>query len=212
MLLGGLLTLMSSNAELESYRAELGPLAPAGYFLGFHIRFTSPLVVFANYPEAWINHYTTQAYALRDPIVAWGFSTVGAYRWSEIDLPDPFKIFEQAAEHGLNYGVTVSTGEMTSRTIGSVCRSDREYTDEEIVQIKAIIQKMHDVSEPPESLTDAQLIALKLVASGMRHAVAAAQLGISPSALKARLTTARHKLLARTTAEAIQRAKDYRLL
>ena len=45
-----------------------------------------------------------------------------------------------------------------------------------------------------------------------RYAAGAAQLGISESALKARLATARKKLFARTSAEAIQRAKDYRLL
>ena len=54
--------------------------------------------------------------------------------------------------------------------------------------------------------------ALGLIASGMRHADAAKKVNISQSALKARLTAARTKLLARTTAEAIQRAKDYRML
>ncbi|MEY4872948.1 MAG: hypothetical protein RLZZ563_2278, partial [Pseudomonadota bacterium] len=45
-----------------------------------------------------------------------------------------------------------------------------------------------------------------------RHAAAAEKLGISESALKARITSARIRLMARTTAEAIQRAKDYRLI
>jgi LuxR family transcriptional regulator len=61
-------------------------------------------------------------------------------------------------------------------------------------------------------LTKAQVEALRCIAQGDRHAAAAAKLGISESALKARLTAARHNLMARTTAEAIQRAKDYRLL
>jgi len=68
------------------------------------------------------------------------------------------------------------------------------------------------MTEPPESLTPAQIQALRLIAAGDRHAAAAAKLGISESALKARLNAARQRLLARTTAEAIQRAKDYRLL
>ena len=45
-----------------------------------------------------------------------------------------------------------------------------------------------------------------------RDAEAAALLGISESALKARLKSARERLYARTTAEAIQRAQEYKLL
>ena len=61
-------------------------------------------------------------------------------------------------------------------------------------------------------LTKAQIEALRCIAGGDRHAAAAAKLGISESALKARITSARVRLMARTTAEAIQRAKDYRLI
>ncbi len=201
-----------SSTGLELKRYELGLMAPSGYYVGLHIRFTSPMIFLDNYPEAWTEHYTSQAYALRDPIVAWGFSTTGVTRWSEIELPDPFEIMKQAKEYGLVYGVSVSVGEMTSRTIGSVSRHDREYTDEEITHIQDIIQTLHVITEPPDSLTSAQIEALRLIASGMRYAEAAKKLGISGSALKARLTAARNKLLARTTAEAIQRAKEYRLL
>jgi LuxR family transcriptional regulator len=65
---------------------------------------------------------------------------------------------------------------------------------------------------PPDSLTEAQIEALRLIAAGDRHAAAASKLGISESALKARLNSARLRLMARTTAEAIQRATDYRLI
>ncbi|MEM9437224.1 MAG: LuxR C-terminal-related transcriptional regulator, partial [Pseudomonadota bacterium] len=70
----------------------------------------------------------------------------------------------------------------------------------------------HVLTQPPERLTEAQLTALRFIAEGERYAAAAAKLNISESALKARLTAARDKLFARTTAEAIQRAKDYGLL
>jgi len=71
---------------------------------------------------------------------------------------------------------------------------------------------MHDLAQPPEELTKAQVEALKCIADGDRYIAAAAKLGISESALKARLASARERLMARTTPEAIQRAKDYRLL
>ena len=149
---------------------------------------------------------------MRDPTIAWGFSTEGAARWSEMEIPDPFGIFTEAAEFGLVHGVTVSCGPVSSRTISSFARDDREFRDEEIEEIERSVRRLHHMTEPPESLTEAQIEALRCIAAGDRHAAAAAKLQISESAFKARITAARQKLLARTTAEAIQRAKDYRLL
>ena len=58
----------------------------------------------------------------------------------------------------------------------------------------------------------AQIEALRLIADGDRHTAAAAKLGISESALKARLSSARVRLGARTTAEALKKAREFRLL
>ncbi len=203
---------MSFKSGLDLELAQLGLLSPAGYFLGLHIRFAAPLLTFQTYDQRWTDHYTERAYALRDPMIAWGFSTEGVARWSEITIPDPFGIMKEAAEYGLIYGASVSCGPISSRTIAGCGRSDREFTDTELKKIHEIVLRLHNMTEPPESLTPAQIEALRCIAAGDRHAAAAAKLGISESALKARLTSARHKLLARTTAEALQRAKDYRLL
>lgn len=197
---------------LDPILQSLSLLAPAGYFIGLHIRYASPLMQFSNYNQDWLDHYTEKAYALRDPTIAWGFSTEGACRWSEISIPDPFGLFEEAKSFGLTFGLTVSCGPVRSRTISSFARADRDFTDSEIEKISDFVRRLHDLTEPPESLTTAQIEALKLIAAGDRHAAAAAKLNISESALKARLMSARQKLLARTTAEAIQRAKDYRLM
>ncbi|GGE36596.1 helix-turn-helix transcriptional regulator [Actibacterium pelagium] len=190
----------------------LGELAPAGYFLGLHIRFTSPLMSFTTYDPAWTEHYTNNGYVLRDPMTAWGFCTTGSTRWSNKKIPDPFGIFKEAASYGLRYGVTISCGPISSRTIASLARADREFLDEEIEQIEHLVFRLHDITEPPQKLTKAQIEALKCIAEGDRYAAAAAKLGISESALKARLTSARQRLMSRTTAEAIQRAKDYGLI
>jgi len=203
---------MGRNQVIDDFLLELGDQAPAGYYLALHVRFASPLMMFQTYDPRWIDVYTQNAYALRDPIVAWGISRTGASRWSEIDLPDPFDIMGEAAGYGLKYGVCISCGPMTSRTIASVARDDREFTDEEIATISGIVLHLHHETEPPDNLTVAEKEALKVVASGERYAAGAARLGISESALKARLASARKKLFARTSAEAIQRAKDYRLL
>ena len=203
---------MSKKAGIELELHNLGRMSPAGYYVGLHIRFAAPLLDFQTYNQDWKDRYTEQAYALRDPILAWGFSVTGAARWSEIGIPDPFGILEDAARFGLRFGVAVACGEMKSRTIAGCARDDREFTDAEMESIHDVILRLHDTTEPPDSLTKAQIEALSMIAAGDRHAAAAAKLGISESALKARLTAARQKLLARTTAEAIQRAKDYRLM
>ena len=203
---------MSLRSGIDQFSQRLSRMAPGGFFFALHIRFALPLLHLQTYPQGWTDRYTEEAYALRDPIIAWGFSTVGAARWSEIEIPDPFDILGQAREFGMVFGLAVSCGPMKSRTIASASRADREFTDDEIAAFARLICQLHDMTEPPTSLTDAQIEALRCIANGDRHAAAAARLGISESALKARLTAARTSLLARTTTEAIQRARDYRLL
>ncbi|NDR56961.1 autoinducer binding domain-containing protein [Aliiruegeria sabulilitoris] len=203
---------MEERANIERELRLLGELAPAGYFVALHIRFAAPLMTFHTYDKAWVDRYTAQAYAMRDPMTAWGFSTEGAARWSEIEVPDTFGIMREAAQYGLKFGVQLAYGPISSRSIAGLARGDREFTDAERDRAARIFARMHDMTDPPENLTRAQVEALRLVADGDRHAAAAAKLGISESALKARLTSARQRLMARTTAEAIQRAKDARLL
>lgn len=202
---------MPHVADIDQFLIELDTLSPKGYFIGLHIRFASPLMMFQSYNAAWIDIYTERGYALRDPMIGWGFTADGSIRWSDITVPDTFGIMAEAKEYGMKYGVAVSCGPLNSRTIAGCARDDREYTDVEIEMVTEIIHKLHQASEPP-NLTQAQKEALRLIAAGDRHAAAAAKLGISESALKARLNSARTHLMARTTAEAIQRAKDYSLI
>lgn len=203
---------MSIRARIDVELQNLARLATSGYFIGLHIRFTSPLFTFQTYDQRWIDHYTENGYVLRDPMTAWGFSRTGWIRWSDPALLDPFGLFREAARYGLNFGATVAWGPIKSRTIASFARSDREFRDDEIAKIEKTVLRLHDLSEPPEALTEPQIEALKMIAGGDRFAAAAEKLGISESALKARITTARNRLMARTTAEAIQRAKDNRLI
>lgn len=203
---------MSNRTGIDVELQTVARLATAGYFIGLHIRFTSPLMTFQTYDQRWIDHYTENGYVLRDPMTAWGFSRTGWIRWSDPALLDPFGLFKEAAQYGLNHGVTVAFGPIKSRTIASFARDDREFRDDEIDRIERSVKRLHDLSEPPEALTEAQIEALRCIAGGDRMAAAAEKLGISESALKARISTARDRLMARTTAEAIQRAKDNRLI
>ena len=93
-----------------------------------------------------------------------------------------------------------------------MAHNEREFTEDEIVQAAKIVQNLHRAAEPPTELTRAQIEALRLLADGDRHAAAAAKLGISESAFKARLQSARVRLGARTTAQALKKAREYQLI
>ncbi|WP_421702714.1 autoinducer binding domain-containing protein [Aliiroseovarius sp.] len=203
---------MTDTQGLDQGLARLSDLSPKGYALGLHIRYAAAHLMFQTYDPRWTETYTENGYMLADPTVFWGFGNEGTRRWSEVGLPDQHGILEQARVFGLNYGVVVSCGPISSRTIGGFAREDREFTDDEINEIQAVVRVLHNASTPPDQLTPAQRMALRLIAKGSRHAEAAAILGISESALKARLRSARDRLMVRTTAEAVQRAQEYNLL
>ncbi|MBC7156312.1 MAG: autoinducer binding domain-containing protein [Rhodobacteraceae bacterium] len=191
---------------------DLKDLAPVGYRVGLHIRFATPLIYLSTYPEAWVKYYDENAYYLRDPLVFWGIGTAGTIRWSEIPLPDPFGVLKKAASYGMKFGAVSSCGPITSRSIVGVSRDDREFENSELVLLSDISERLHIAAKPPSELTQAQIEALRCIANGDRHAAAASKLGISESALKARLTSARVRLEARTTSEAIRKARECRLL
>lgn len=200
------------NDDLEALFEELSSLATLGFSAGLHIRFAAPLVYVRTYDTAWTKLYDENAYALRDPLVFWGLGGRGQTRWSQIKLPDPFNIIGQARDYGLRFGAVASYGPISSRSIVGCARGDREYTDNEIERIAALTEALHITAEPPTDLTPAQVEALRLLADGDRHTAAAAKLGISESAFKARLQSARVRLEARTTAQALKKAREYRLL
>ncbi len=202
---------MQGKRLSELYK-ELEQLAPQGYAVGLHIRFATPLVYYSKYPPKWVEYYNANSYYLRDPLVFWGIGTTGTRRWSEIPLPDPFGLLKKAAGYGMKFGAVSSYGPITSRSMAGICHSEREFTDEEMDVLSDITARLHIAAKPPSELTKAQVEALECIANGDRHAAAAAKLGISESAFKARLNSARIRLEARTTSEALRKAREYRLL
>jgi LuxR family transcriptional regulator len=203
---------MSEKKAIAVLLERLDQLAPMGYTVGLHIRFATPLIYKSSYPTAWVDHYNSHSYYLRDPLVFWGVGVEGTTRWSSIPLPDPFGVMKKAANHGLNFGAVSSYGPITSRSIVGISRSDREFDDDELGQLRELTIQLHIEAKPPSELTKAQIEALQCLANGDRHTAAAEKLGISESAFKARLQSARVRLEARTTSEAIRKAREYRLL
>ncbi len=203
---------MSQVKRLAELYEELNKLAPDGYAVGLHIRFATPLVYHTRYPAKWVEYYNNNSFYLRDPLVFWGIGTTGTSRWSDIPLPDPFGLLKKAATYGMKYGAVSSYGPITSRSMAGITSSAREFTIGEMEILADITARLHIAAKPPSELTKAQIEALQCIANGDRHSAAAAKLGISESALKARLNSARVRLEARTTSEAVRKAREYRML
>jgi LuxR family transcriptional regulator, quorum-sensing system regulator SdiA len=157
---------MNRRDRIDAEVARLGPLATAGYFLALRIKGSSPLISFRTYPPAWTEEYMGGGYLLRDPVTTWALTVGGTVRWSSRLLPDPFGIFRKAAKHGLKFGASVAHGPVKALSILSAGRGDREFTDAEIAEMKAIVVALHDLTAPPEVLTAAQKETLTALAAG----------------------------------------------
>lgn len=190
---------MSTADRIDEALAPLATLATAGYFLALRIKGSSPLLSFRTYPPAWTEEYMGNGYLLRDPITTWALTVGGTVRWSSRLLIDPFGIFKKAKKHGLKYGASVAHGPVKALTILSAGRSDREFTDAEIAQMREIVVALHDLTAPPETLTPAQ-----------RETLATLAAGGSPD--KARVQDVCDLFFAETPGDALARARDLKLI
>jgi LuxR family transcriptional regulator, quorum-sensing system regulator SdiA len=202
---------MKTTDIIDAEVARLGGIAPAGHFLALRIRGSSPLMSFTAYPQAWTDHYMANGYVLRDPITTWAMTLGGTIRWSSRMLPDPFGVFRQAAAHGLRFGASVAHGPIGALTVLSMSRGDREFTDAEIAEAKAIVLRLHALTELPKALTEEERAILSVLAEGGGTAGVAARLEVSDATARARIRTLCDNLFAPTPADAVRRARDYKL-
>lgn len=203
---------MSDLAFLDVGLEKIGRVANAGCFLSLRIRGTTPLVTLHSYPQAWIDQYTENGYVLRDPITTWALTVGGTIRWSAPMLPDPFRIFRKAAEHGLNFGASITEGPIGARSICSFARTDREPTDAEIAEVAAVLRDLHERVRLPASLDAEQKTILKTLAAAQGAQGVAAALAVGEEAARRRIRQLCELLIARTPDEAVQRARDYKLI
>ncbi len=205
----------AERVEGGSQGTEFAALAPAGYYVALRIGFAFPLAEHNALPAAWIDHYTRNSYMVFDPVMQWVYRNFGTVRWSEIELPDPYRVLSEAAQHGLRYGVAISLddpGPKGQRSFGSFARSDRQFTDDEIATLRERLQWLHVAMAPPTNLTKAELEALRMVKDGLLVKEIANRLGVSEGAVKQRLKNAKLKLGAKTGSQAVSAATGYGLI
>lgn len=203
---------MNTIESIDSEVAKLGELAPAGYFLALRVRGASPLMVFKTFPQDWLDTYMENGYMMRDPVTTWALTIGGTIRWSSPFLPDPFGVLRDAARHGLTYGASIAHGPRTALTLCSICRQDREPTQEEIAQAREIVLRLHALTEPPKTLDAPLKAALGVLAAGGGADRLARELGISEAAARARIRDLCTVLFAATPEEALRRARDAKLI
>jgi LuxR family transcriptional regulator len=194
---------------------DFAVLAPAGHYLALRVGFAFPMEERNMLPEAWVRHYTRHGLMLVDPIMKWVYQQRGAIRWSEISLPDPANVLGTAASHGMRFGAAVSFADQDGkgqRSFGTFAREDREFTDSELDDIHAEVERLHVAKAPPTNLTGAELEALRMVKDGLLMKEIAGLLGVSEGAVQQRLKNAKLKLNASTSSQAVSMATGFGLI
>jgi DNA-binding CsgD family transcriptional regulator len=166
-------------------------------------------------PENWVEFYTTHGLVVHDPAMKWVYGNIGAARLSDIADPDPQRIRAHAAIFGLSHGTVVSIMGPTDRgrrSYGLFYRDDRDFSLDELNTLHRLMHELHAGNDDSPSLTAAEVEALRLQSAGLRLKQVAAELGISESAVKARLNNAKRKLGAKTLSQAASIAASRRIL
>lgn len=196
-------------------REQIHQIAPAGYYVALRVGFSFPEEEVNELPNIWVEFYTTHGLVVQDPAMRWVYGNTGAIRFSELTLPDPHQVRAHAAVFGMGHGAVVSVMQPQDRgrrSYGIFFRDDRDFADAEMAGLLRIVQGLHTGPDEEKTLTLAEIEALKLQSEGMRLKQIAARLGISESAVKARLNNVKRKLGARTQSQAASIAAARRIL
>ena len=196
-------------------RNQIDQISPAGFYVAIRVGFSFPEEELNELPENWVEFYTTHGLVVHDPAMKWVYANTGAVRFSEIALPDPHHVRERAVVFGLNHGAAVSLttpADRGRRSYGLFFRDDRDFEASDLVELQAIVSRLHVGAEVEPVLTAAEVQALKMQSEGLRLKQIAHEIGISESAVKARLNNAKRKLGAKTLSQAASIASARRIL
>jgi LuxR family transcriptional regulator, quorum-sensing system regulator SdiA len=160
---------MDTQAEIGNIVAELMGLAPTGFAVALHVRFTTPTFLFQTYPKEWIDLYSQNGYVMRDPTVHWGFENTGTVRWANLVALDGDGIMQKAAGFGMVHGFTAAVDVRGNRSLGSFTRGDRDFTDEGIDRIAGRMARLHDLTATAGTLSANTRDALRRLSVTFTH-------------------------------------------
>lgn len=202
-------------AILQAMRNQIDQIAPAGFYVALRVGFSFPEEELNALPQNWVEFYTTNGLVVHDPAMKWVYSNTGVVRMDEIVLPDPHQVRARAAVFGLSHGAVISVmapSDRGRRSYGLFFRGDRTFAEQDLSDLLGIVKRLHSGATDDPSLTAAEIEALQMQAGGLRLKQIAGDLGISESAVKARLNNAKKKLGAKTLPQALSIASARRLI
>lgn len=202
-------------ATLQAMKERIEQIAPAGFYVALRVGFSFPEEEFNALPANWVEFYTTNGLVVHDPALKWVYGNTGAVRADEIAVPDPQQILARARVFGLAHGAVVSVSmpsDRGRRSYGLFYRDQSAFTDAHLAELLTIVRDLHAGNAAEPGLTAAEIEALQMQASGLRLKQIAGDLGISESAVKARLNNAKRKLGARTLSQAASIAAGRRII
>ncbi len=198
------------NDVLAIFLSEIDNLSPDGFKLLIGIRADTIDRRINALKGDWGRTYYRKSYRFADPVTAWGLCQTGCEVWTELgdpDRSDPVGFFADAHRHGLTAIAGVSISGKRSRSILELVSRSPGFEVNHLDHLEARLAELHCAylrSGP--RLTPGEIEALQLVSIGAHICQAADKLGISESAVKLRLSSARKRLNVPTTTAAIRAA------
>jgi LuxR family transcriptional regulator, quorum-sensing system regulator SdiA len=160
---------MTAREDVALLLHELDRRSPAGFAIALHIQFTRPALLFQTYPRRWTEYYSTAGLVLHDPTVRWGLQNVGSIRWSSLHGIDTHGVLDAARSYGIISGVTIAQVSAATRSIASFARADREFEDEEIAELEALVASLHTRNEEPGLIGEDDRSALDELSVRLTH-------------------------------------------
>ncbi|MBY6058888.1 helix-turn-helix transcriptional regulator [Leisingera daeponensis] len=220
-----LLDEIESAASLDVLRHQITPLINqcfnADHIIYHGICSSGRQFGWGTYPEEWISRYLEQGYIRVDPVIQRSRNCFHPIDWQRLDWSHVSvrKFFADAQAHGIgNQGFSIPIrgphGQFAVFSVNRSCSDEawHEFTSQRTRDLiltahafnERVLQLQPDlVPQAIPHLCKREIDALALLARGCGRAEAAAKLNISESTLRTYIETARSKLSAANTTQAV---------
>lgn len=128
------------------------------FAIGVRIRYNNPTLIFQTYPNVWLKYYDEEALLLQDPTVIWGMTNTGIIDWEDLKSVDFNGVLKKAEPYGLKYGIAISVGTSSQRTLGFITSATDTFDEENKIWALKQIEKLHNITDgiveaPEQELT-----------------------------------------------------------
>lgn len=173
----------------------LKSIATSGYMIGLNHVSNGIEFFDSDWPIEWRTQYEKNKYLFIDPVVHSFVRNDGDVRWSKVSWRDVFGIMKAARKYGLVYGASFVRSNLDGKkSMLSVARSDREISQGEMDQLSDWWTEFVIKANQPLPISEAEISALDCMLRNMSVSEAATYNGVSETAMKSRLKSARQKL------------------